>query len=73
MRTKKTMPPDAEPKKQQKSICQLCNGSGQISSFLGVSRFLLSWEECPECGGLGYRLPGDDGSVPQPLSPPGKD
>lgn len=28
---------------------------------MGVSRFLLSWEECPECGGLGYILPGDGG------------
>lgn len=32
---------------------------------MGVSRFLLSWEECPECGGLGYILPGDDGSGQQ--------
>lgn len=36
-----------------KKICPICEGSGQLSSFKGVSRFLLSWEECPECGGLG--------------------
>ncbi|MEN8189774.1 MAG: HU family DNA-binding protein [Thermodesulfobacteriota bacterium] len=33
--------------------CAFCNGSGQISYFKGVSRFLLSEEECPECGGTG--------------------
>ncbi len=37
-----------------KKPCQTCGGSGQISGFQGVSRFLLSWEECPECCGLGY-------------------
>ncbi len=37
-----------------KEVCQFCGGSGQISFFKGVSRFLLSWEECPECAGLGY-------------------
>lgn len=37
-----------------KNICPLCNGSGQFSTFKGVSRFLLTWEECPQCAGLGY-------------------
>jgi hypothetical protein len=36
--------------------CPGCCGSGQISYFKGVSRFLLSCEECPECAGLGFRL-----------------
>lgn len=36
------------------NICPLCNGSGQFSTFKGVSRFLLTWEECPQCAGLGY-------------------
>jgi ssDNA-binding Zn-finger/Zn-ribbon topoisomerase 1 len=44
-----------------KQICQTCNGTGQISFFKGVSRFLLSCEECPECAGLGFR--------PEPGSP----
>lgn len=48
-----------------KKICQICNGSGQLSSFKGVSRFLLSWEECPECGGLGYIIPPDASSGTQ--------
>lgn len=39
---------------EENSICQICNGSGQISYFKGVSRFLLSEEECPACGGLGF-------------------
>jgi DnaJ-class molecular chaperone len=37
-----------------KTICEFCNGTGQISYFKGVSRFLLSSEDCPECVGLGF-------------------
>jgi len=37
-----------------KKLCASCDGSGQISYFKGVSRFLISTEECPECSGLGY-------------------
>ncbi len=33
--------------------CPTCNGSGQISYFLGESRFLLTYEECPDCMGTG--------------------
>lgn len=39
-----------------KRTCELCSGTGQISYFKGVSRFLLSTEDCPECAGLGYIL-----------------
>lgn len=49
-----------------KKICEICNGSGQLSSFKGVSRFLLSWEECPECAGLGYIMVPEAGSGAQP-------
>jgi hypothetical protein len=38
----------------QKKICEICEGSGQVCSFKGVSRFVLSWEDCPLCGGLGF-------------------
>lgn len=34
--------------------CEFCSGSGQLAHFQGVSRFLLTMEECPECGGLGF-------------------
>ena len=37
-----------------KKICELCGGTGQISYFKGVSRFILSTEDCPECAGLGF-------------------
>ena len=37
-----------------KKICELCGGTGHISYFKGVSRFLLSTEDCPECAGLGF-------------------
>ena len=49
-----------------KKTCEICNGSGQLSSFKGVSRFLLSWEECPQCAGLGYLITSvdTDGDAP---------
>ncbi len=34
--------------------CEICEGSGQICSFKGVSRFVLTWEDCPVCGGIGF-------------------
>jgi DnaJ-class molecular chaperone len=40
--------------------CDSCGGSGQINYFKGVSRFLLSCEECPECAGLGYIFSSDE-------------
>ncbi len=43
-------------KKEQKTICDICGGTGQVSYFKGVSRFLLSTEECSECAGTGYML-----------------
>jgi DnaJ-class molecular chaperone len=43
-------------KEEQKEICDVCGGIGQISFFQGVSRFLLSTEECSECAGTGYQL-----------------
>ncbi|MBU0945204.1 MAG: HU family DNA-binding protein [Proteobacteria bacterium] len=44
--------------------CPGCSGSGQTSTFGGVSRFLLSYEECPECNGVGFLTQEDDHSVP---------
>jgi DnaJ-class molecular chaperone len=41
--------------KLMKKSCEICAGSGQISYFKGVSRFLLSWEECTVCNGTGYQ------------------
>lgn len=41
-------------------VCAVCGGSGQISFFQGVSRFLLTTEECPECAGTGYPLDPDN-------------
>ncbi|MBU0729016.1 MAG: hypothetical protein KKE17_09865 [Proteobacteria bacterium] len=46
-----------------KKVCEVCGGSGQISYFKGVSRFLLSTEECPQCLGLGSVNPGDEGTA----------
>ncbi|NTV13653.1 MAG: hypothetical protein HGA96_06965 [Desulfobulbaceae bacterium] len=53
--------------------CPGCGGSGQVSFFKGVSRFLLSCEECPECAGLGFRLDSEADAVSdQPRHRPGK-
>jgi len=42
--------------KNQQPPCPLCNGIGEIPSFKGVSRFVLSRDECPACGGTGLDL-----------------
>jgi DnaJ-class molecular chaperone len=47
-----------------KETCPTCGGSGQICFFQGVSRFLLSAEECPSCTGLGVVM-ADDSDKPQ--------
>jgi hypothetical protein len=47
----------------QKKLCVFCGGSGQLSFFKGVSRFLLSTEECSECAGSGYQLDSGSGEV----------
>ena len=51
---------------EKKPVCEVCDGSGQICSFKGVSRFALSWEDCPVCGGMGFLLPGDEEQEPAP-------
>ena len=43
-------------KKKQQTVCDICGGTGQVSYFKGVSRFLLTTEECIECAGTGYQL-----------------
>ena len=43
-------------KKKKKKFCEVCAGTGQVSYFKGVSRFLLSNDECEACAGTGYEL-----------------
>lgn len=43
-------------RKDQKNKCDICGGTGQVSYFKGVSRFLLSTAECEECAGTGFQL-----------------
>jgi len=44
--------------------CPGCNGTGQTTHFGGVSRFLLSYEDCPECNGVGFLAQEADNSLP---------
>ncbi len=37
-----------------KTPCEACGGSGQMSFFQDVGRSLLTFEDCPICGGLGF-------------------
>ena len=43
--------------------CPGCNGTGQTTYFGGVSRFLLSYEDCPECNGVGFLRPEPDDNL----------
>jgi DnaJ-class molecular chaperone len=45
---------DSDPKQQ--APCPGCGGSGQTSYFGGASRFMLTWEDCPDCCGTGIVL-----------------
>ncbi len=37
-----------------KKTCDTCGGSGQTGHFQGVSRFVITWEDCTECLGTGF-------------------
>lgn len=41
---------------KQNRPCPGCGGSGQSSYFAGASRFMLTWEDCPDCCGTGVVL-----------------
>ncbi len=53
-----------------KQTCDVCDGSGQRPHFKGVSRFVLSWEDCPTCSGMGYLIVPDDAPEPEKAPPP---
>jgi len=36
-----------------RTTCNGCGGSGQIGFFRGVSRFVMDWDDCPDCHGTG--------------------
>lgn len=47
---------------KKEKICDACSGTGQLQTFKGVSRFLLTAEECPDCAGTGRVLDGKETS-----------
>lgn len=47
-----------------KNPCDICGGSGQLGVFRGLSRFVITWEECPECFGTGLKMDNSDQSEP---------
>ncbi len=46
-----------------KKTCEICEGSGQVSFFGGVSRFVITWEDCPQCCGAGFVELPEEGEV----------
>ncbi|MEA3467048.1 MAG: HU family DNA-binding protein [Thermodesulfobacteriota bacterium] len=47
------------PQTKQPPPCPGCNGTGQMTWFGGVSRFQFSYEDCPECNGVGFLIPAE--------------
>ena len=41
---------------KREKVCDICGGTGQVSFFQGVSRFLLTTDECDACAGTGYQF-----------------
>lgn len=54
-----------ETTKKQPLPCPGCGGSGQTSFFGGASRFMLTWEDCPDCCGTGIVLEKTDNDLPK--------
>lgn len=52
-----------ESTQQQPLTCPGCGGSGQTSFFGGASRFMLTWEDCPDCCGTGIVLEKTDSDL----------
>ncbi len=50
------MTPNKASGPKQPTPCPGCGGSGQTSFFGGASRFMLTWEDCPDCCGTGIVL-----------------
>jgi DnaJ-class molecular chaperone len=50
------MTPNNDSVPKQQTPCPGCGGSGQTSYFGGASRFMLTWEDCPDCCGTGIVL-----------------
>jgi DnaJ-class molecular chaperone len=59
-------------RKDQKKICDICGGTGQVSYFKGVSRFLLSTSECEECAGTGFQLDSASGKTENDMGEKGR-
>lgn len=50
------MKEENDPTPKRNVPCPGCGGSGQTSYFGGASRFMLTWEDCPDCCGTGVVL-----------------
>ncbi len=49
---------------QKRQICPNCGGTGDLGTFHGESRFVITHEECPFCCGFGYIFEGGE-NAPQ--------
>ena len=61
--------------KGMENVCDICGGTGQIGIFRGLSRFIMTYEEFPECYGTGINQNGrppqgtNSTDKPSPSSP----
>ncbi|MGW8194438.1 MAG: hypothetical protein ACWGOX_09255, partial [Desulforhopalus sp.] len=55
-----TMDEKKQPTQRNHTPCPWCNGSGQTSFFSGESRFMFTWEDCPDCSGTGVVVDRDE-------------
>jgi DnaJ-class molecular chaperone len=56
--------------RKKPNSCPGCGGSGQTSYFGGESRFMLTWEDCPDCCGTGIVLDETDSTEPEEKEQP---
>ncbi len=57
---------DKKTARKKTTPCPGCGGSGQTSYFGGASRFMLTWEDCPDSCGTGIVLDEKDASGQNP-------
>ncbi len=58
--------------------CEGCGGTGQTGFFAGESRFVITWDECPDCCGTGVIIASKNDTTekkdtPEPTNEPSEE